>query len=896
MATTYPHLKNHTTFPGDNVKVYSQYENTFSCDDYTGTLEVKLCSVKWSEDQPHRVCFESEDDRRTYFASVNGVELTSQINLTPSTTIRVPIPFTSCVKYNYLACTTPPLTGTGDLPYTNDAKTEWFYFINEARYISPSTTELDLQLDTWTTFQFDVSIDRIDLERGHLPTTYTTTTAFLNNPLNNTRGLLYAEPETPPAPVKVTKNNFYPLASSELYAVIAWKTSPHRMESLEAATSYSSWGLAWDINTQYLNPSPGYSAPPGGEIIPNGYGLTTFPASELETFCENLSEQWQTGLNYIQAIYLVPLNFIKISSTTTRQIAGVTHYYVMNQGEQSLANLSFSKADFGYADEYAELTKLYTSPYSWISVTNTTGDEVIIGVEDTTGDLAISANISLLYPYLNAFMFLTGVGGNSKTSYQWQGINGSLIGSISDSGYTNVLERWEIPCYQLMVATSDKWNAENNSAGVYQAAINAQNAYNNTQRTASTALANTQDTNATNVANTARTNATNVANTARTNATNVANTARTNATNVANVARSGNTSIANTDLQIETNDDQTDLNNETQENYTTAHNEYVVGSTDWTVEKIQLDNGVATTFLNRTFGVSQEVGAITGTMGAISSVVGGALQGGVAGAMGGLADGLMSTANMYITLTSEAEVNSATNEMNSDNTTYAIRYNRGMQGETTDYNTNKTGITTSYNTQQNNLQNELLEKTTDNNVATANTNAEASAATSNTNAEASAATSNTNAEASAATSNSNASRSYSTTMTNAGVILQQAQDQFQAEYRDRRRQITSVCQNTGDATPDALGLRGAQIRILTQPADVVKRFGDMFCRYGYSCNEVVETPQLNVKDRFTFWQGEPIVTGAVTNSVREYIKNLFISGVTFWRNPDEIGGSIYNNG
>lgn len=893
MATAYPHLKNYTAFPGDNVKVYSQYENTFDYGAYTGTLEVKLCSVKWSEDQPHRVCFDSEESRRSYFAGIDGVELTSQINLTPSTTIRVPIPFTSCVKYNYLACTTPPLTGSGDLPYTSDAKKEWYYFIDEVTYISPSTTELVLQLDTWTTFQFDINVERIDLERGHLPTTYTTVTTFLNNPLNNTRGLLYAEPETPPAPVKVSKNNFYPLASSELYAVIAWKTSPARMESLEAATSYSSWGLAWDINTQYLNPSPGYSAPPGGEIIPNGYGLTCFPASELETFCENLSEQWQTGLNYIQAIYLVPKDFIKISSSITRQIAGITHYYVMNQGEQSLANLSFSKSDFGYEDNYVELAKLYTSPYSWISVTNTSGDEVIIGVEDTTGELAISANVSLLYPYLNAFMFLTGVGGNSKTTYQWQGINGALTGSISDTGYTNVLERWEIPCYQLMVATSDKWNAENNSAGVYQAAINAQNAYDNTQRTATTALSNTQDTNATNVANTARTNSTNVANTARTNATNVSNVARSGQNSITNTSFSNDTAsdnqqtnynaaLANMTTSINAASQSTEYNNSCATSLTTLANEMSSAVTD-------LENEIATISM-----VSEGVTNI------VSSTAGGALTGGWVGAAGGAASGVVAAGSASISNMITATGNTA------------------MSGLTQNFNSSKNNITTSTASYQTNLQNAtnltifnstwdasntvvannntLATTTTANNVSTANANAAASAATSNTNAEASANTSNTNAQASASTSNSNAARSYNTTMVNAGVILQQAQDQFQAEYRDRRRQITSVCQNTGDATPDALGLRGAQIRVLTQPADVVKRFGDMFCRYGYSCNETIEQPILNIKDKFTYWQGEPIITGAVTNSVRNYIKNLFISGVTFWRDPDEIGGSIYNNG
>ena len=838
----FPFLKQKISdFPCQDVDNYAQWQNSFDYDSYTGELDIRLVNVKWYVGGEDRPCFDSETDRDDYFSGLSGFSFKSKINLIPQTTIKLPVPYNNLMNYNYLVVDAPLLPGTGsNLAYSGSTAQKYYYFITEINYLSPSTTECVLEMDFWTTFQHKVNIPRIQLYRGHLPQTYTTVSTFLGNPINNTRGLLYPEPDMPDAPVKVAKNNFYPFASSEIYAVIAWKTSPERMESLTAASGTSSWGLAYDINTQYLNPSPGYAAPPGGEIIPNGYGMTGIPASNLETFCVNLSEQYQSGLNYIQAIFLLPRSFIRISSTTTRNIAGVTHYYVTNQGSASLASLSFSASDFGYSSNYSALTKLYTSPYSWISVTNMNGEEITIGVEETTNDLGISANVNLLYPYLSAYSFLTGVGGSGSVSYTFRGINGSISGSISDSGYRYILEKWDIPCYQLMVAANQKWNAENNSSSVYQAQRSAQNSYDNTVRSASAALSNTQ---------------------------------ATNSTNLANTQRSNTTKSQNVVSQIST---KTELNNLATSNasdLTTLHRGYLYDTCSWANEKVQLDNGATKTYLNSVFQVQQEVGAIAGTTGAISSVMGGISGGNIGSALGGLASASLGMANMYVTLTSEAEVNTLTNTYNDDNVQNQIYYNRNMSNCSRTYNQNATDTNNEYSQNVTDVENELTQTVTDREIST----------------------SNTNASNSASTSNSNASRTYNATVNNASVILQQKQDEYQAKYRDLRRQIVSVCQDAGDAAPDALGLRGAQVKILTQQEDIIKRCGDMFLRYGYSTNEVVENPSWNVKTKFTYWQGEATVYGACPVSGIMEIKNMFEKGVTFWRDPDEIGASIYSN-
>lgn len=158
------------------------------------------------------------------------------------------------------------------------------------------------------------------------------------------------------------------------------------------------------------------------------------------------------------------------------------------------------------------------------------------------------------------------------------------------------------------------------------------------------------------------------------------------------------------------------------------------------------------------------------------------------------------------------------------------------------------------------------------------------------------------------TGNANATRSRNTAVANnqrqrdsgifgAQTALEQAQDVYAAKLRDLRRSApVTIAASQGDALPDIWGVRGLQVRVMTQSPDVIRRCGDTFLQYGYTLRQNVETPTLLVKSKFTYWRGDALIY-AISAPARavNIIRDMFESGVTVWRDPDTIGSSIYNN-
>lgn len=76
--------------------------------------------------------------------------------------IRVNIPFNAVQKYNYVRAS------NGIMPVPGDEQRNWYYFILEARYVAPNTTELIVQLDFWQSFVYDIEVTQAFVERGHI--------------------------------------------------------------------------------------------------------------------------------------------------------------------------------------------------------------------------------------------------------------------------------------------------------------------------------------------------------------------------------------------------------------------------------------------------------------------------------------------------------------------------------------------------------------------------------------------------------------------------------------------------------------------------------------------------------------------------------------------------------
>ena len=132
--------------------------------DYTvwpaGT-EVTLTTVPWDNNYRDIVKWGSASQLADYvrsrsYASVTVEKMTYCAFGQP---VRINLPFSRVNKYNYI------------MVHNRDLKADnvdyFFYFITDIVYVAPNTTQVNVQLDVWSTYQYSVKFGQCYLERGH---------------------------------------------------------------------------------------------------------------------------------------------------------------------------------------------------------------------------------------------------------------------------------------------------------------------------------------------------------------------------------------------------------------------------------------------------------------------------------------------------------------------------------------------------------------------------------------------------------------------------------------------------------------------------------------------------------------------------------------------------------
>ena len=158
-----------------------------------------------------------------------------------------------------------------------------------------------------------------------------------------------------------------------------------------------------------------------------------------------------------------------------------------------IRNIDLKASDFSYPDEYKDLAKLYTSPYACIEVTDDENRTATIRIENT-GSLALYRKVSLAYPYLDFTAFLTGVGSDEATTYEWRDVTGATSSETMPWGdFRDYMHSHEIPAYQLYMSGYDKYRLHNYNANNTVPRLNAVTAYENAARSANTAYQNALD-------------------------------------------------------------------------------------------------------------------------------------------------------------------------------------------------------------------------------------------------------------------------------------------------------------------------------------------------------------------------------------------------------------------
>lgn len=840
----YPHLGNVNPYRRKVDFDYGRY-------DYTATL--KLCNVTWPITYKHVINWKSEQARDDYFSNVPGetVELANGFTRVQLDSVMVPVPYDVALTYGYVYMRVPELTPADPIAYEDAPHVRTICaFIEGCTYHSPSTTELTLQVDMWTTYLPHLAPQTVlTLHRGHAPAYATSVDAYLKNPRANCQNLL-----TPDVsfglPDVATHSELLPIGAGEKLLILASTIPYTSIENLaiatdaEGATSPASYydtgarnghqvGVSdyeWHYGAlDYANMrNPSHYMGVGG-AVPTYTSLYAIPTTAARATLDTLASRLPQFVQSVQVAYILPRDMLTLSSTTLT-VAGIELYRVIPSPKLTkLADLQLSKAQFGYPTRYADIAKLYTTPYARLMIADALGHEIEVRIEDMGSSPAIMQQLSPVAECLRWDVLLSGVNSAGTNRYTWKNLFDTDVSMTlpgSDVGrYTLELG---IPTYVLYLdarashAASSWYDAQTQRA-------NAINAYQATMRSANTGKENADDSADTGKENADDSADTNVTNTANTGATAVSNTAIANNQRTLTTARNGS---LNADLV-------TNATNHVRADQS-SNVSYTQNSNDANLKSEALSAGV---------GVIANIA--TGNLGgALQSIAGGAISITTSQALSGY-----SVANVNALADHAANENlqngGANNQAASDNTGYA---------------------------------NTAATNTTANSVATANTNAANSAATAK-----------ANATRSQGTAKANASYSRVTTEENAKAALELARHNYVRNGRAYdMANPDAYGMASGDASPDALMRRVIQIRVETQSAGAIARAGDAMLRYGYMYDGLWAVVDWCPKGHDgCYWEASDVLAPAArfaNPAAERAFEDILIAGTTVWNDPAKIGG------
>lgn len=465
------------------------YENGFNYGKWRDNVTyVDLLNVNWDVDYANVPGFESDDERGKWFDAQRSETLELQTNVREwQTSLKVPLPLDEAQGFNYarVRFSAAPVEGFG-----TEKRSELFFFItNVAATPAPSTTELSISLDTWTTYIDQVEISYMMLERGHYGLAQTSAEKFLSNPLENSDWLLAPDVQGGSA-IRTAHSSEVIFNGEGVKFVIATTRNP-------LGDSGSSEAGTWEIPTG--NPTI--------QGAPSVYYFATDGAN-TETLLNAMDandpafKQTVIGAFYVSADLLLLLNSVRLWGVPCNMVSAT---------QTELPVLHLDKRMFGYADDYADLAKLYTGAYSRIVLSDGQGGNIEIMPEETTGKIDLQSTLNLTAPALNIAGVLTGIGGNKK-SLQFANVSSQSF-SFGGRWYEKLMS-WNVPTY----AITQSAYATENATGFYgrdQALRAAQTSYDSAEASAAAGKANVNSSNAASVANNATQVAANVANVQR---------------------------------------------------------------------------------------------------------------------------------------------------------------------------------------------------------------------------------------------------------------------------------------------------------------------------------------------------------------------------------------------
>lgn len=702
----FSHLDGATPFPGDGTHVYEQYRNVFDYNVWTPNTVIKLCHVNWFDDYHDVVKFSDDTARDAWFDKLAGetVKLTTNMYIARADAdgIKLPVPYMTAQRYNYIVVDfSHDIINT---PYQKaDVQTRYHFFITSVRAEAPNTTTCTLMRDVWTDYINSTTINGLLLSRGHAPLTETTPQELLKNPRANCRDFTLPDVDFGNAASNIRKSTPFNLQNGTRYICLAATFSPEQLQTMsgmrgtnitDSDPTYSnndgtvtgfSWG-AGNIDTSNVT-GAGTSYNTIDNLTASNVTMYALESSKISgDYFDTLFTYYPHIMSQITAVFVATANMMRLGNVVN--VNGI-EWHTINGTRTKISDIDLTINDFGYATEYAAITRLYLAPYAHLEISDNIGNKTRVEIADC-GHLSVQTITSLSYPILRQIAWLDGIGSDGSTSIGINAIDGnSITADAPNADMLKTLISHDIPTYALQRRAIDAHRAEAYNREVAQARENTIISYENGARSANTARDNTH----------------------RSSAAAVSNTARANQRDTA--VKDESNSVRTDNLTYSTTRQNDDLNTAT--------------------IKVNLDVAQDNTLQNKAFIEGTQTQALSSVASAIGTMAGAALVIGTGGAATPLVAGSMAIGsaalqgyNTGVAITNNAELNSTANNVAN---TKAKNANRANSEQTQHSITQATNVTTRANTQANRNNEYATSAATDmtaTSANTANTNASAS--------------------------------------------------------------------------------------------------------------------------------------------------------------------------
>lgn len=701
----FPHLQNATAFPDTDTRVYGQYRNVFDYNVWTPNTVIKLCRVNWYDDYHDVVKFSDDIARDAWFDKLEGetVKLTTNMYIARADAdgIKLPVPYMTAQQYNYIVVDfSHDIINT---PYQKtDAQTRYHFFITSVRAEAPNTTTCTLMRDIWMDYINSTTINGLLLSRGHAPLTEMTPAQLLENPRANCRDFTLPDVDYGNAASNIRKSAPFNLQNGTRYICVAATFSPGQLQTM----SNTRGSNITDSDPTYTNNDGtvnGFSWGAGNISTSNVTGVGTsynsidnFTASNVSMYAlesskisgdyfDTLFAYYPHIMSQITAVFVATATMLHLDNAIS--VNGV-EWHMVSGTRTKLSDIDLTIDDFGYAAEYAQITRLYLAPYAHLEISDNIGNKTRVEIADC-GQLSVQTVTSLSYPILRQITWLDGIGSDGDTSISITAINGTNINAnVPNADMLKTLISHDIPTYALQRRAIDAHRADAYNREITQARENAIVSYENGARSTNTARDNTYRSSAAAVSNTAR-----------------ANQRDTAVKDEANSVRTDNLTYSTTRQNDDLNTATIKINNDVNQDNTLQNKAFIEGS------QTQALSSVASAI-----GTMAGAALVIGTGGAASPLVAGSMAIGSAALQG---------YNTGVAITNNKELNRTANDVAN---TKAKNANRANSEQTQHSITQATNVTTRANTQANRNNEHATSAATDMTATSANTaNANATA-------------------------------------------------------------------------------------------------------------------------------------------------------------------------